>query len=170
MNTERPDRGESSESQFAYIELIPGNDICQTLDAQLNEALRFLRTVSEEQSMRRYAPGKWSMREVLSHASDTERAFAFRALWFARGFEIPLNGFDQNVAVPLSGADARSWASHVEEFQAVRAATLTFFRNLPDEAWSRRGVVSGNTFSVRALAFIAAGHVAHHLAILKERY
>jgi hypothetical protein len=170
MNTERPDRGESSESQFAYIELIPGNDICQTLDAQLNEALRFLRTVSEEQSMRRYAPGKWSMREVLSHASDTERAFAFRALWFARGFEIPLNGFDQNVAVPLSGADARSWASHVEEFQAVRAATLTFFRNLPDEAWSRRGVVSGNTFTVRALAFIAAGHVAHHLAILKERY
>ena len=96
--------------------------------------------------------------------------FLYRALWFARGFDTPLPGFDQNVAVPAAAADQFSWASHVEEFRAVRAATLAFFRNLPEDAWSRTGIASGNPVTVRALAYIIAGHVAHHIAILQERY
>ncbi len=106
----------------------------------------------------------------MCHVNDTERLFAFRAFWFARGLESPLPSFDQDAAVPLAGADERSWASHIEEFQTVRAATLTLFRNLPDDAWTRRGVASGNPFTVRALAYICAGHVAHHVGVLKDRY
>jgi hypothetical protein len=102
--------------------------------------------------------------------NDTERAFAFRALWFARGFDSPLESFDQNIAISGADADARSWASQIEELRAVRNATLTFFRNLSADAWDRRGVAAGKPFTVRALAFISAGHVAHHVTVLGERY
>jgi hypothetical protein len=96
--------------------------------------------------------------------------FVGRALWFARGFDTRLPSFDQNIAMRASGADQRSWASHVEEFRAVRTATLSFFEQLLTDAWQRRGIASDNPFTVRALAFIAAGHVAHHIRILRERY
>ena len=102
--------------------------------------------------------------------NDTERLFVFRALWFARGFDSPLPSFDQNLAVSMAGADDRSWDSHVEEFRAVRVATLAFFQGLPADAWTRRGIASGNPFTVRALAYISAGHAAHHVKILRERY
>lgn len=120
--------------------------------------------------MFRYAPDKWSIRQVMNHVNDTERVFVFRALWFARGFDEPLPSFDQDVAVTFAGADARSWASHLEEFATVRAATMTFFRSLPEGAANRNGIASGNPFSVRALAYIIAGHVEHHLKILRKRY
>jgi hypothetical protein len=107
---------------------------------------------------------------VLSHINDTERLFVFRAFWFARGFDAPLPSFDQDGAVASAGADERSWRSHIEEFRAVRSATSAFFSNLPAEGWSRRGIASGNPFTVRALAFITAGHLAHHVRILRERY
>ena len=113
---------------------------------------------------------KWSIREVLNHISDSERAFAFRALWFGRGFSDPLASFDQNVAANAAHADDYSWASHIADFRGVRQATLSFFRNLPPDAWSRKGVASGNSVTVRALAYIIAGHLSHHLAILQERY
>jgi hypothetical protein len=96
--------------------------------------------------------------------------FTFRALWFARRFDSPLPSFDQDVAVSTAGADSRPWQSHRDEFSAVRRATLELFRNLPSDAWMRRGVASGNPFTVRALAYITAGHVAHHNRILRERY
>jgi hypothetical protein len=96
--------------------------------------------------------------------------FVFRAFWFARGFDSALPSFDQNVAMSAAAANERSWSSLVEEFRSVRGATLSFFQNLPPHAWARRGVASGNPFTVRALAYIAAGHVAHHAAILQQRY
>jgi hypothetical protein len=102
--------------------------------------------------------------------NDAERLFLFRAFWFARGFEDPLPSFDQNVAVGTAESDARSWASLIDEFTTIRAATLTFFKNLPDDAWMRRGVASGNAFTVHALAYVVAGHVAHHIRVLRERY
>jgi hypothetical protein len=108
--------------------------------------------------------------EVLSHVNDAERVFVFRALWFARGFDTPLPSYDQNIAISAAGANERPWASHVDEFRTVRAATLTFFRSLPPDAWMRRGVASGNPFTVRALAYIVAGHVTHHTNIIRERY
>lgn len=107
---------------------------------------------------------------MLNHITDTERAFSFRALWFARGFDAPLPGYDQNIGVAGGGADAISWAAHVEEFRRVRLATISLFQNLPDEAWMRSGTADGNFFTVRAIAYILAGHVTHHLAVLRERY
>jgi hypothetical protein len=102
--------------------------------------------------------------------NDTERVFVFRALWFARGFESRLPSFDENTCANAAQADQLSWASHVEEFRAVRLATLAFFRGLPSQAWMRSGIASGSSFTVRALAFIAAGHLAHHVAVLEDRY
>jgi len=166
----RPDKSEAAEYYFTYIDKVRDGDILEILEAQAEETLALLRGVSEAQSQHRYADDKWSMRGVVSHWNDTERVFVYRALWFARGFDSALPSFDQNTAIASAGADERSWASHVEEFRAIRAATLGFFQNLPAWAWDRRGVASGNPFSVRALAFVSAGHVAHHVAVLRERY
>src|SRR4030095_1894912 len=115
-------------------------------------------------------PGKWSIRQLLNHVNDTERIFLFRALWFARGFPNPLPGFDQEPGVNAGGADAVSWAAHVEEFRVIRLATLAFLRNLPAEAWLRSGVANDSPATVRALIYILAGHVAHHTEILRDRY
>lgn len=170
ITTTVPDKTEAADYYFTYINQVGEGDIRQILEAQSHEALALLRTISEEQSLHRYAPDKWTIRQVLSHVNDTERAFVFRALWFARGFGTPLPSFDQNVAIAGADADARSWKSHVDEFEAIRAATVAFFKDLSADAWPRRGIASGYTFTVNALAYITAGHVTHHMRILKERY
>jgi hypothetical protein len=166
----RPDRTEAAEYYFTYIDKVPGGDICGILRTQKDEALALFETIAEDQSTGRYAAGKWSIREVLSHVNDAERLFVFRAFWFGRGFDSPLPSFDQDVAVGTAGADQRPWSSHVAEFSAVRDATVTFFDSLSQDAWTRRGTASDNPFSVRALAFIAAGHVNHHIRILRDSY
>jgi DinB superfamily len=165
-----PQRTETAQHYFTYIDLVSGDDILHTIDAQLDDTSRFLSGVSEEKSLYRYAPDKWSIRQVISHVNDTERVFAFRAMWFARGFSNPLPSFDQNIASNAAAADDRSLASHLQEFGKIRDATIVLFRNLPAEAWVRSGVASGNSITVNALAYIIAGHVAHHAAILRERY
>src|SRR5579863_3036356 len=168
--TGRPAANEFAPYYSTYVDLIASDDILSALESQLDTTLGVLAGISEEQSLQRYAPEKWSIRQLLNHVTDTERVFVYRALWFGRGFDTPLPGFDQNVAVPTAEAERFSWASHVEDFRAVRTATLTLFSNLPEDAWMRSGVASGNPVSVRALAYIIAGHVAHHIAILRERY
>jgi hypothetical protein len=168
--TTAPDRSEAADYYFTYIDKVPAGNVCEILEAQLSDTVALLRSIPEEQSLGRYAPGKWSIREVVSHVNDTERLFVFRAMWFARGLEGALPSFDQEIAIRSAGADARSLASHLDEFRAVRAATLTLFQNLPSDAWMRRGMASGYSFTVRALAYITAGHVAHHAQILRERY
>jgi hypothetical protein len=166
----RPEAGEAAPYYFTYIDRITTDDIVPVLEAQLAETGSMLSSISDEKSRHRYAPGKWTIREVLSHLSDTERVFGSRAFWFARGFTSPLPSFDQTIAIDTAHADDIPWARHVEEFRAVRAATIPFYRNLPEEAWMRTGTASGNPFSVRALAYLTAGHVAHHVAILREKY
>lgn len=166
----RPDPSEAAKYYFTYIDQVPAGDILEILDAQSVRFRAVLEGIGESQSSLRYAPDKWSIRQVISHVNDCERVFVFRAFWFARGFDLPLPSFDQDVAVTFAGADERSWASHLEEFATVRAATMTFFRSLPEGAEKRSGIASGNPFSVRALAYIIAGHVAHHEKILRERY
>jgi DinB family protein len=168
--TAMPDRTEAAEYYFTYINQVRQGDICAILEAQADETVVFLRTISDERSLHRYAPDKWTIRQTIGHVNDAERVFLFRAFWFARSFDTHLPSFDQNVAVLTAGSDERSWASHIQEFQTIRAATLSFFKNLPEDAWMRRGVASGNPFTVRALAYIVAGHVAHHVAIVRERY
>ncbi|PYR77243.1 MAG: DinB family protein [Acidobacteria bacterium] len=165
-----PDRTEASEYYFKYIDRVSGADICEVLAGQRDDLLHVLRGVSDQQSRHRYAPGKWSIREVLGHINDAERLFVLRAWWFARGFDTPLPSFDQNVAAAAARADERAWKGLVDEFVGIRAGTLSFFGGLPAEAWMRRGQASGLEFTVRALAYIAAGRVIHHTEILRERY
>ena len=118
----------------------------------------------------RYSPEKWSIRQVLNHISDTERSMAFRAFWFGRNFSTPLPNYDQNIAASAAEADRISWAAHIEEFRRVRLATISLIANMPSEGWMRTGVASDNLFTVRALAYIIAGHYAYHVKILSERY
>jgi DinB superfamily len=166
----RPDRSETADYYFTYIDQVGAGDICDILDAQAPETLALLRKIDEQGSTYRYAPDKWSIRDVIGHVNDAERLFVFRAFWFARGFDHPLPSFDQDVAVTFAGANDRSWDSHIDEFAAIRAASAAFFRSLPADAWTRRGIASDKPFTVRALAYITAGHVAHHVRILNERY
>lgn len=166
----RPAPNEAAPYYFGYINRVSSDDIVNALIAQLEEILPFLRGISEEQSLYRYAPDKWSIRQMWNHVNDAERVFVLRALWFARGHQSELPSFEQDIAVDAGKADAVSWTRHVEEFREVRLATLSFFRNLPEEAWKYSGVASGNPFTVRACAYIVAGHVAHHTAVLREKY
>jgi hypothetical protein len=165
-----PERDEAAEYYFRYIDLVPPGNICESLRTQGAEVLEVLQGISEEDSAHRYAPDKWSIGEVVNHLIDCERLFVFRAFWFARGFDSPLPSFDQHLAVETADAARRPWPSLVVEFSALRGSTLAFFRTLPEDAWARRGIASGNPFSVRALAWLTAGHVTHHLGILRERY
>lgn len=165
-----PERGEAADYYFKYIDQVPAGDIRHTLDAQSDEILALLSSISSDRSGFRYAPGKWTIREVVSHITDTERVFVFRAFWFARGFDAELPSFDENAAIATAAASERTWESLIDEFRAVRAASVALFLGLPPDAWTRRGIASGNPFSVRALAYLTAGHVAHHAAIIRDRY
>jgi hypothetical protein len=167
---ERPQSAEAAPYYFTYINQVTADDPIGALENQLAESQALFSAISEEKSLHRYAPEKWSIRQVLNHVTDTERAFAFRALWFARGFESPLPSYDQNVASSGADADQVSWASHVEEFRRVRLSTISLFRNMPSQAWTRSGIASDNRFTVRALAYIIPGHFAHHVSVLRERY
>jgi DinB superfamily len=166
----RPETTEAAPYYFTYINQVTGDDVLATLESHLPESLAYFSTISEEKSLHRCAPDKWSIRQVLNHITDTERSFTFRALWFARGFDTPLPSYDQNIATAGALADNYSWASHIEDFRRVRLATLSLFANMPLDAWMRRGIASDNPFTVRSLAYITAGHLAHHLRILRERY
>ena len=170
MRIGRPAKTEAADYYWKYIDLVQGDDPVAALEAQRAELRDLAVSFSEERSLYRYAEGKWSVREALNHVTDTERIFSVRALWFGRGFSEPLASFDQDVAVVGAQADRLSWATHVAEFLQVREATVALFRNLPDEAWSRTGVASGKPVSVRALAFMCAGHAEHHFKIFRERY
>ena len=167
---QRPAHDEAAPYYFTYIDKVSDGDIRAIMRAQAAEVIDFAGGISEERSGHRYAAGKWSIREVLGHVNDCERLFVMRAFWFARGFDSALPSFDQNVAMGTAGAHERTWQSHVDEFTALRAATLAFFEALPPEAWDRHGIASDNPFTVRALAYMVPGHVEHHLEIVRQRY
>ncbi|OLE97610.1 MAG: hypothetical protein AUG75_06200 [Cyanobacteria bacterium 13_1_20CM_4_61_6] len=166
----RPQPTEAASYYFTYINQVTSDDPVSAIEHQLEESQALFAKISEEKSLHRYAPDKWSIRQVLNHVTDTERAFAFRALWFARGFDTPLPSYDQNIAATGAEADRTSWAAHVDEFRSVRLSTISLFKNMPSQAWTRSGIASGNPFTVRALAYIIPGHFAHHVALLRERY
>jgi uncharacterized damage-inducible protein DinB len=166
----RPGPNEAAPYYFTYIDKAPGEDPLFCLKQQLEESSALLISITEKQSLHRYAPGKWSLRQVLNHITDTERAFSFRTLWFARGFEDPLPGYDPDVAASGAEANLTSWAAHVEEYQRVRSATISLVENLPASSWLRTGVASENRFTVRSLVWIIPGHAAHHLQIMRENY
>ena len=161
---------EAAPYYFRYINLVQSDNIVETLQRQLDDTTSFLSSISDEKSLHRYAPEKWSIRQLLNHVNDTERVFLYRAFWFARGLQEALPSFDQDDCVAAAEANEVPWTDLIEEFRSVRLATLSFFRNLPNPAWARTGIASDNPFTVRALAYIVAGHLMHHRAIIQDRY
>jgi hypothetical protein len=168
--TVRPGPDEHIAYYARYITLVPDGNIVATLRRQIEETASLLRAVSREREEFRYAEGKWSVKEVVGHIGDGERVFAHRALRFGRGDETPLPGFDENLYVPAGRFGDRTLASLLDEFLAVREATVRLLDGLPDEAFARVGRANGHPVSVRALAWITAGHERHHVAILRDRY
>jgi hypothetical protein len=166
----RPQASEYAPYYDRYISLIPGEDILNTLDQQRREMMLLLSCRDDEEGDFRYAPEKWSAKEVLGHVCDTERVFAYRALRISRADATPLEGFEQDDYVRNGPFAQRPLGDLVEDFIAVRRATLSLLRNLDEGAWMRRGIANKNEVSVRALAYIIAGHELHHRRILEEKY
>ena len=166
----RPAASEHAPYYGKYTSLVPDGPIVETLRTQMAETAALLAGVPAGREEHRYAAGKWSVKEVVGHLADTERVFAYRLLRFARSDETPLAGFDENTYVPAGAFGARTLRSLAEEFRAVREATLRLLEGLDERAMSRGGVASENAVTVRALAWIVAGHERHHVAILRERY
>ena len=153
-----------------YISLVPEGDVISTLAAQMNETQALLRSLPASVATYRYAPEKWSVNELVGHVIDSERIFAARALRFARNDSAPLPGFEQDDYVRNSTFDTYPLADLASELEAVRQSTIFLFRHMDEQAWTRRGVANNAEVSVRALAYIIAGHELHHRAILRTRY
>ncbi|MEO5579255.1 MAG: DinB family protein [Gemmatimonadaceae bacterium] len=166
----RPGPDEYSQDLASYVARVPDGDVIDILSTQIVETAALLHDLPDSRGDQRYAPGKWSIREVVGHMADTERVFAYRALCFSRGDPAPLPGFDQDDYVRAAPFPRISLVDLVDEFEHLRWATLHLFRNLDDDALMRRGSANGNEISVRALAFLCAGHENHHVDILRTRY
>ncbi len=169
----RPEPGEYDPYYDRYISLVPGNDVLAALAAledQRRQMLLLLSGRTEADGDLRYAPEKWSLKEVLGHINDTERILSYRALRIARGDSTPIEGFEQDDYVRNGPFARRPLSDLIEDYIAARRATVSLFRNLDEAAWTRRGVANKNEVTVRALAFIIAGHELHHRRILEEKY
>lgn len=166
----RPSAEEASPYFFRYIQLVPDGDILHTLRTQHGDIHTMLRGIADDRASAAPAPGEWSIKQVIAHVSDTERLFAFRALWFARGEQAALTGMEPDPWVALGNANARSVPDLLAEFDQVRAASLWLLDNLDAAAWQRQGVASDSVLSVRALAWMIAGHELHHNISLREVY
>jgi hypothetical protein len=166
----RPEAGEYAAYYNTYVSLVPERDILITLDSQSTETVALLSGRKPAEADFRYAPGKWSVKEVLGHVIDSERIFAYRALRIARNDKTPMEGFEQDDYVKNGHFGQANLDALVEEFKSVRQATRSLFRNLDGAAWMRRGLANKNEVSVRALAYIIAGHELHHQRILREKY
>ncbi|MEJ2186852.1 MAG: DinB family protein [Gemmatimonadota bacterium] len=153
-----------------YVDLLPDGPILDLLARQVSSTAALLEGIGEAGAGYRYAPGKWSVKEVTGHVVDVERIFCMRALRFARGDATPLPGFEQNAYVAAAGFDRQPLADLIEALRVTREAALRFFRSLDDDALMRRGTAAGGEFCVRAVAWIIAGHQAHHVRLLEERY
>ena len=170
LSLPRPAADESAPFYHGYIEKVPGEQVGEYLAAQLGEVERLLAPLDDAAARFRYAPDKWSVKEVLGHLCDAVRIFAYRLLRIARADATPLPGFDENAYVPPADFDSRPLGELLREFQAIRASTITLAEGLPSAAWERRGQASGKSISARALAYIMVGHVTHHLGVLLDRY
>ena len=170
MGVGRPKTTEYAEFYAGYVARVPEDDILAVLGAQKGEIGALARSVPTAKETYRYAEGKWTVREVFGHLIDGERVFGHRAFCFSRGEQAALPGFDEKQYVAAARADQVRLVELADEFAAVRDANLVFLRRLSELAWTRVGTASGAKVSVRALAWIMAGHLRHHLAVLRERY
>ncbi len=166
----RPEPSEYGSYYGTYISKVPDGDVLDILERQRGELRQLLRDLPADRANYRYAPGKWSIKEVIGHVADTERVFCYRALRFARGDKTPLPSFDENDYVLNANFGQRTIIDLADEYDAVRQATTLFFRNLSPDAFMRIGTASEKEFTVRSLVYIVAGHERHHLLLLRERY
>ena len=166
----RPEAGEFAEHYGKYIAKAPGVDVLRILESERLQMSRLFAQRSERDGNFRYAPDKWTIKDLLGHVTDAERIFTYRALRIARGDETPLPSFGHDDYVKNGGFDTRTLADLVEEFDTVRGASISLFRSFDEAAWERRGVASEKSVTVRALGFITAGHQIHHRIILEESY
>ena len=170
MSLVRPESSEYAPFYAGYVARVPEDDILSVLQRQGEEIRDLARSLPAAKETYRYADGKWSIREVLGHLIDGERVFGYRAFCFSRGEQAPLPSFDENQYVAGAGADKIPAAELGSEFAAVRASNLAFLRRLSAAEAMHLGTASGNPISVRALAYVMAGHPRHHVAVLRERY
>jgi len=166
----RPETSEYAPYYERYISLVADSDIVGVLGAQPTRLQDMLTALPEDKGEFRYSEGKWSIKELLGHIIDGERIFAYRAYRISRGDETPIEGFEQDGYIEHAHSNDRSFADILEEISLLRRANLIFIKNLSDEGWLRIGTASDASVSTRALVYIMAGHVEHHLAILKDRY
>lgn len=166
----RPDPSEYAPYQQAYINLVHGDDILKILSAQIDTTVWYLRSLPEDRGDFRYAPDKWSVKEVVGHMIDTERVFAYRAMSIARSDPAKLPGFEQDDWVKAAGAGLQPLAELVSEFECVRRANIYFFQHLEKDAWMRKGIAVGREFTVRSFAYVIAGHEQHHMQSLQTLY
>lgn len=170
LRARRPQPGDYAPYYAGYIERVPDGDIIETLRGGIEPMRALLSGLNEAQERYRYGPDKWSVREAIGHLTDTERVFASRLVWFARGDGGPLPGMDQDGWVATDSADERPLAHHLEEWVAVRTSVILLLEGLDAAAWGREGVASGVRFTVPALAWVIAGHEQHHRRLFVERY
>jgi len=170
VTVSRPAATEFAPYYGTYVNAMPDGDVVEALAAQGEETFGVLSGLSEEHGTFRYAPEKWSIRDLVQHLCDSERIFAYRALRFARGDRTPLPGFDQEPYAATAHADRRPLADLAAEFRDIRRTTLALVRSFDAETFDRSGTASGNLMSVRALVWVIAGHERHHLRVLRERY
>jgi uncharacterized damage-inducible protein DinB len=170
MPIARPGNAEYAPHYGTYVSKVTEPDLVAALIAQKQSTAALLAGLSEAQAAHRYAPGKWSVREVIGHLSDAERIFAYRLLRIARGDQTALPGFDENTYVPAASFERRPLKSVAAEFATVRDATLSLLDGMTPEALALMGTASEKPVSARALGFIIAGHEKHHIGVLKEKY
>jgi len=166
----RPAPDEAASFYHGYIAEVAGENIGEQVIDQLAELEQLYSSLDDRAALARYAPGKWSIKEILGHLADAERIFAYRLLRIARGDTTPLPGFDEKPYVAAGRFDERPLATLLAEFRAVRLGSAALLAGVPSTAWSERGQASGHPISARALAYIIVGHPAHHLAVLRDRY
>ena len=168
----RPQADEIAPHARVYVDRVPpGDDVVDSLAAQIKQTIALLESFGDKQAGEvAYAPGKWTVKEVIGHLSDAERVFSYRALRIARGDTTALPGFEQGDYVPAARSNERSLADLVEELSTVRQSTLTLVRSFSPAAWSNRATVNGHSVTVRGIVFTTAGHELHHYYLLRERY
>jgi hypothetical protein len=166
----RPAETEYAPDYQGYISQVDEEEIVPVLRSQLDDLDLLFSKVGPERETYRYAEGKWSIREIAGHLIDGERVFGYRAFCIARGETQNLPGFDQNDYMLTAPYDGIELEDLLAEFRLVRLANIAMLRNLDEEAWSRSGTANDNQITVRALVFIMAGHVRHHMGVLREQY
>ena len=169
-NTRRPEAGEYNAYYETYIGKIPEVDIVSVLRAQRDSTLAFLEKLPADKIEYSYAPGKWTLRQVFGHVLDMEWVFAARAFHFARAVPGDLPGVDQEDTMQVVDFATTRWPALLDQWRHVRSAGIALFESLDAAAWERKGIASGNTVTVRALAYIIAGHERHHIGVIRERY